>query len=380
MKQLKVYVGAGNDRRDGFIHSDVRYISGIDIVCPAWKLSSHIKNIDEIYSRHMLEHLTSMEADCALIDWFNALAVGGKLDIIVPNMDYHAKQWLEAEWNEESLCNPRSNARHSFAGFWGWQQECNPSLSDYNNSYWDVHKSGYNKKRMEFLLGRIGFGEITVFVEDDIHLHAIAKKTMDKGERQVSASVRLIRADHRQRYEFSSSYLKLSDKVLDAACGVGYGSFIISKYCSSVTGVDISADAINFANTHYLNEKVNYNVLDLKNLNTVDDNFDVIVSFETFEHITFTHEFMENIAHLLHDGGKFIVSTPNQDALPFDESRFPYHVKHYTVDEMIGIIENVGLTVEEVWSQHDAVSGDLRQDDKGLFLILVARKQTNISS
>jgi predicted SAM-dependent methyltransferase len=172
----KVYLGCGIDRKQGYLHSDVRELDGIDIVCQAWELSKHEKAFDEIYSRHMFEHLTAMEGEFALKDWFNALLPRGLLHIIVPNMDYHCQQWLNAEWNETTIKDKWSDARHSFASIFGWQRECNPAQNDYNQSYWDVHKSGYNKRRMSYVLERNGYVDIDIYVEDDIHLVAKAKK------------------------------------------------------------------------------------------------------------------------------------------------------------------------------------------------------------
>ena len=172
----KVYLGCGNDRKQGYLHSDVRELDGIDFVWQAWELSMHEKAFDEIYSRHMFEHLTAMEGEVALKDWFNALLPGGLLHIIVPNMDYHCQQWLNAEWNDTTIKEKWSDARHAFASIFGWQRECNPSQNDYNQSYWDVHKSGYNKRRMSYVLKRNGYVDIDIYVDDDIHLVAKAKK------------------------------------------------------------------------------------------------------------------------------------------------------------------------------------------------------------
>ncbi len=171
-----MYVGCGKQIKEGFIHADIRKLEHVDIVCPAWELSRHLKDVDYIYSRHMLEHLTYYEAYVTLIDWFITLKKGGKITIIVPDMDYHCKQWLRAEWSEDELQNQWSDARHSFAGFWGWQKECNPTKSDYNNTYWDVHKSGYNQKRMYQLLNKVGYQHIETRIEDKFHLFAEAQK------------------------------------------------------------------------------------------------------------------------------------------------------------------------------------------------------------
>ncbi len=176
----KVYVGCGNDRREGFIHCDVRHLDGIDIVCPAWQLSRHQSDIQEIYSRHMLEHLTDKEAVATLTDWFKALAVGGSVYIVVPNLDYHIQQWLAAEWNDENYDNSKSAASHGFAGFYGWQRQCDPAVDDYETSYWDVHKSGYNQARLAFLLKRTGFSEVHTEIKNNLHLVAIAVKRSEQ--------------------------------------------------------------------------------------------------------------------------------------------------------------------------------------------------------
>ncbi len=172
----KLYVGCGPDVREGFIHCDIRPMPHVDCVCKAWEVSGHFSEVEHIYSRHMLEHLTRDEAMLTLKDWYSALAVNASVRIIVPNMDFHCRQWLEAEWNDEAFSRKRSDASYSTAGFWGWQSECDPRQVDYNAVYWDVHKSGYNQKSMSFLLAKVGFSKIHCEVKDDVHLVAQAKK------------------------------------------------------------------------------------------------------------------------------------------------------------------------------------------------------------
>ncbi len=178
MKEKNIYMGCGPDIKDGFIHVDIRDLKNVDIVCNAWELSKHLADVNHIYSRHMLEHLTNSEANRTLQDWFKSLKVGGSIEVIVPNMDFHAQQWLQAEWSEDTINERYSDATYSFAGFWGWQEECDPLKEDYNNSYWSVHKSGYNKKRMKFLLEKIGYENIKIEIKDEVHLVAIASKIL----------------------------------------------------------------------------------------------------------------------------------------------------------------------------------------------------------
>jgi predicted SAM-dependent methyltransferase len=124
----------------------------------------------------MVEHLTLPEMKMAFSDWYKALRGGGSVHIVVPNMDFHVEQWLQAQWDNFSEDDKKSNEVWSFAGFWGWQRECDPALSNYNRSYWDVHKSGFNEKSLRYFLKQAGFTEISTWIEDDCHLCAIAEK------------------------------------------------------------------------------------------------------------------------------------------------------------------------------------------------------------
>jgi len=179
MKEKNLYIGCGPDIREGFLHSDIRKMEHIDYVCNAWDISKQIQDINHIYSRHMLEHLTVDEAMLTLKDWFKALKNGGTIRLIVPDLDFHCKQWLEAEWDDDTVSDKWSDATHSLASIYGWQKECDPTKDDYNTSYWDVHKSGYNKKRMLFLLKKIGFINIDIEVKNKWHLVANAQKSSE---------------------------------------------------------------------------------------------------------------------------------------------------------------------------------------------------------
>ncbi|MER2492189.1 methyltransferase domain-containing protein [Catenovulum sediminis] len=372
-----LYVGCGNDRREGFLHSDTRDIEGIDFVCPAWEISKFCQNLTEIYSRHMLEHLTSMEADTALNDWYKALAIGGTLRIIVPNMDFHIKQWLEAEWNEETLRDPKSNARYGFAGLWGWQRECNPTQKDYNQDYWDVHKSGYNQKRLSFLLKRAGFVDVHTEVKNDVHLVATARKIMNKGERQVSPTIENIRHDHLNRYYFASEYIKQykPNHILDLACGIGYGAKLLAEVTNAkVTGIDIDEGAICYAKQHYQTDTTSFLCQDVLSMYQYSEQYDAIVSFETIEHIKSDLLLLQILFQQLRKGGVFICSTPNQSVIPFNKEKYKYHIRHYTVDEIIDLVSRAGFRNIEVYTQKDVKSGTVQLGRDGCFTILVCKK------
>lgn len=386
MQTKKLYVGCGKDRVDGYIHIDKRPLIGVDYVKDAWDIFPEIKGVDEIYSRHMLEHLTSMEADFTLRNWFKALKTGGRIHIIVPNMDYHCEQWLKAEWNEDALHDKWSDARHGFAGFYGWQKQCDPTKADYELSYWDVHKSGYNERRIRFLLERIGYDRVETSIVDNVHLVAVAYKSMDPGERQIAPTLAGIRKDHKARYELASVLIKPNSKVLDAACGVGYGSYILHQQAGAeVLGVDLCNEAIAYATKNYGSGNVQFLQCDLKDIQLEAQSFNYIVSFETYEHIDFTEQFINSCHKLLKEDGILILSTPNERFLPFNGNKFRFHLKHYLLEDIERQFTECGFVIEQIFSQNyysgeDDKKGKIFEGTEGEFLIVIARKKSALST
>lgn len=372
----RLYVGCGDDRREGYVGCDVRAGRAVALVCKAWKVSRYGRQLAEIYSRHMLEHLTFREAVAALDDWYEALAVGGRLHLIVPNLDFHIRQWLRAEWSEEALREKTSDARWGLAGLFGWQRQCDPSTADYDGSYWDVHKSGYNDRLLSFLLTRVGFSHVVVRVEDGCHLAAEATKQVDKGARQVGPTLESIRVDHRARYEFAAGLIPPDARVLDVACGVGYGSKILSdrSRAAEICAADVSEGAIAYARQHYQTPNVRFEVGDAMNLDWPAGHFDVAVSFETIEHLPDAPHFLSRLHNVLRPDGLLVCSVPNEQRLPFDAKRFKYHVRHYTPREMEQLLTGAGFVVEQRHTQPDAHSREIRADWDGQYNIAVCRR------
>lgn len=376
-KELNIYIGCGEDVREGFIHVDVRKLSHVDIACNAWELSSHLLEVNHIYSRHMLEHLTNYEADRSLRDWFKALKTFGSIRLIVPNMDFHAEQWLRAEWNEDTLKDKMSDAQYSFAGFWGWQEECDPWANNYNNSHWSVHKSGYNEKRIKLLLGRIGFDNIKTEIKNDVHLVATATKPLYSGERQVGLKLDSIRTDHKNRYHFASKHMKKQDAiVVDAACGVGYGSFIISanNNVKKIHSLDISDDAINHAKKYFNNKKIYYSLQNLETDEIILESSDYFISFETIEHLQNPKNFIRKVFNNLKTNGVFIGSTPNEDIMPFVQQNFLFHTRHFREHELDKILKEIGFKEVIFYQQKRAEPSDIEKINDGQYIIFMAKK------
>lgn len=161
----------------------------------------------------------------------------------------------------------------------------------------------------------------------------------DTGERVIPEKMKVtdhMLIEHLARYHFANLFLK--GRVLDFACGSGYGTHIIAKRCkhriTEVMGVDINTDALAYARHHFYHPKSSFKQADV--IDPVLPNklgqFDYIVSFETLEHIKEEKQFLINIYELLKPGGTLILSTP------FGQGRGkpcgnPFHVHQLTEKE-----------------------------------------------
>lgn len=135
------------------------------------------------------------------------------------------------------------------------------------------------------------------------------------GERLILGKVDYeLEVEHLNRYQFAQMLVK-DKKVLDAACGSGYGSALLSKTAEQVVGIDISDEAIAYAKDNYLKENISFQVASVDSLPFDNHSFEAVVSFETLEHIgeKMQKEFLNEINRVLTEDGILIISTPNHD-------------------------------------------------------------------
>jgi SAM-dependent methyltransferase len=145
---------------------------------------------------------------------------------------------------------------------------------------------------------------------------------------------------HILRYDFASKFVE-SKKTLDVACGNGYGSSYMLRYKPKiVVGVDYSRIAINEGKALFRNELLTLLVGDATDMGFSDKAFDVVVSFETLEHIRNQEKFLNEILRILRNDGVLIISTPNKDAFSaYDKFYYNrYHVRELTLSEFYSML------------------------------------------
>ena len=102
-------------------------------------------------------------------------------------------------------------------------------------------------------------------------------------------------AEHWHRYHFVLPLVS-GKKVLDVASGEGYGSALIATKAVEVIGLDVCAEAVAHANDAYADrQNLTFIQGSCAKLPFDDATFDVIVSFETIEHISEQNEFLDEI-------------------------------------------------------------------------------------
>jgi ubiquinone/menaquinone biosynthesis C-methylase UbiE len=141
--------------------------------------------------------------------------------------------------------------------------------------------------------------------------------------------------EHEERYVFAGQYVKGKD-VLDVACGTGVGSsFLKHAGARNVWGLDIDPQAIAFAKTRY--GVVSFAQCDATELCLPDGSVDVVVSFETIEHLQDHQKYIKECRRVLRPGGVFICSTPNT-RLYGRRWKNEYHVHELSIQEFQSLL------------------------------------------
>jgi len=190
---MKIEIWCGRSPRNWYKSCDIRNIEWVDYICSADNLPFKNNSIDEIFSRHVIEHFTLKEFLNVLIEWNRVLKKWGKLYIICPNMIWHMKQIIN--WSHHSLYTKERWKNDRYWWIWSifwWQQ----------NEY-DIHKFWYYYELLKDILDDFWFENINDYTEqsDSLenapwHLEVSANKSKNSNSNKGSKFFNLLNVTH----------------------------------------------------------------------------------------------------------------------------------------------------------------------------------------
>lgn len=178
------------------------------------------------------------------------------------------------------------------------------------------------------------------------------------GERQVSPTLEGIRADHINRYKWALGKLPRGS-VIDAACGVGYGSWILANSGRYVRAIEKDPGAVEYAKKHYSHKNIYHQCADLRDIYLSGD---PVVAFEFIEHIKDPLPILKKFTGLL------LASVPNETIFPYKNYKF--HYRHYTKIEFEELLNQAGYKIHEWYGQ----GIEIKKNAEDRTLITVATK------
>jgi len=176
--------------------------------------------------------------------------------------------------------------------------------------------------------------------------------------------------DHKQRYDLAKSMITTEMDVADCACGVGYGTFLLSNSVKSIIGFDIAEEALSHANNNF--KLANNSFIHADNI--LNNKFDFIISFETIEHMDENDgdAFLTNFKNALKPGGKLLISTPlNKTNKKHNVT--PYHIREYDDYEFPEKLVTNGFKIIKMYGQGSDYHEKLYSHNAGFSLFSIIK-------
>ena len=191
-------------------------------------------------------------------------------------------------------------------------------------------------------------------------LERLVPEDLDENEATGGETYRL----HLERYAFAADNAR-PGRLLDIACGVGYGTQLLAERAPSATavlGVDVAPEAVDYARAKYRDDRVHFEAGDA--LTFADkEGFETIVSLETIEHLeTEPEALIHNLKRLLKPGGVLIASAPTTPSVDVN----PHHRWDFTERTFRRIFTASGLREVSSFQQVQSVNvgSVIRKDEK----------------
>lgn len=183
-----------------------------------------------------------------------------------------------------------------------------------------------------------------------------------------------IRKDHLLRYEFAINELKRrgkTGKVIDAGCGVGYGSAMLADAVDSVVSIELSTEAHDIYRQHWHRPNIKFCNLDLLTYEC-DERVDAVVCFEFIEHVEFYDAAIERFSRW---SDLLIISTPNEEIRPhLQEPVNPFHFRHFRPSELSEALAKQGFQVSGWHHQKNGAKPEIHAGTDGKFIIAIGER------
>ena len=196
---------------------------------------------------------------------------------------------------------------------------------------------------------------------------------MRDGERQVAQTIDGIRRDHVARYEFAAHLIAKGSRVIDFACGVGYGTRILFQQGHKAIGYDIDAEAIAYAKANYqgTGNEPQFRIASANDPGDLGE-ADAAVCFETIEHIEDPRPLLKTLRQ---SAPLLIASVPNEAVFPYfqDGQTVAYHFRHYLRHEFEALLWECGWRAIS-WLGQEGHDSEVETEVNGRTLIAIAER------
>lgn len=144
------------------------------------------------------------------------------------------------------------------------------------------------------------------------------------------------------RYKFAVRFLKRTDTVLDAGCGHGVGTVLLSRFAKRVVGADVDRAMIERNQKEYRDiANASFTTIDLVRPDPALGQFDAVVSLDVIEHFEKdqTRTVAANYAGLVRENGFALIGTPNIASQPYaSKRRLETHLHEFTPEEFEAVL------------------------------------------
>lgn len=162
--------------------------------------------------------------------------------------------------------------------------------------------------------------------------------------------------EHRSRYRFAAQFVsgRPGMVVLDVASGAGFGLDMLRQAGACPIGVDYDGAALQEVRQAKPASRLVRG--DAMRLPLGTDSIDMVVSFETIEHVQDAAALVDEVRRVLKPGGSLVVSTPNRAfGPPSLHANNPFHIREFTAKELCDVLR-VGFSDVRVYGQRPSAA------------------------